>query len=147
MTNSIDIRAVTPEVYSAMVTFDATAAGGLPSALAELVRLRASQLNGCSFCCHLHTKQALDGGEDPRRLADLPGWRESTLFDPAERAALDLTEHVTLLANGRVPAEAFDEAAAHFTDTELTHLLWTIAAINAWNRIACLTSWQRPPAT
>lgn len=146
MTASIDVRTVTPEVYAAMVAFDATAAGGLPSALAELVRLRASQLNGCAFCRELHTKRALDAGEDPRRLDDLPTWRDSTLFDASERAALDLTERVTLLANGRVPSEAFAAAAGHFTDTELTHLLWTIAAINAWNRIACLITWDRRPA-
>lgn len=141
MTPPIDIRAVTPEAYAALVAFDTAAAGDLPAALVELVRLRASQLNDCAFCVGLHTTQALDGGEDPRRLADLPRWRDSTLFDPAERAALDLTEHVTLLANGRVPAEVFDAAAAHFTDPELTRLLWTIAAINAWNRIARITYW------
>ncbi|MEU0481392.1 carboxymuconolactone decarboxylase family protein [Streptosporangium sp. NPDC006013] len=136
----VNVHATAPYVHSVMTVFDAAACEGLEPALVELVRVRASQLNGCAFCRGLHTRAALDAGEDPRRLDALSAWRESPLFTDAESAALALTESVTLIAEKGVPDEVLDAAAEHFDDTGLVHLLWTIAAINAWNRIGVATA-------
>ncbi|MGP3924288.1 carboxymuconolactone decarboxylase family protein [Streptomyces sp. 8N616] len=111
-------------------------ASGLDPRLLELVRLRASQLNGCRFCLDVHTRQAHIAGEGEARLQALAAWRESLLFDEGERAALALTESVTLLHDGHVPREVYEPARAHFDDTQLAHLLWTIAIINTYNRLA-----------
>ena len=140
----IDVHAAAPYVHSVMAVFDAAACEGLEPALVELVRVRASQLNGCAFCRGLHTRAALDAGEDPRRLDALSVWRRSPLFTGAERAALELTESVTLIAEEGVPDDVFDAAAEHFDDSGLAHLLWTIAAINAWNRIGVATAPRQP---
>jgi AhpD family alkylhydroperoxidase len=107
----------------------------LDPALLELVRLRASQLNGCAYCVDLHSGDARKGGETERRLYALPAWREMPFFTARERAALGLTEAATRLTDGPVSDAVFDEAAAHFTEVELAELLWTITVINAWNRL------------
>jgi AhpD family alkylhydroperoxidase len=143
----IDIHAAAPHVYAAMAAFDAAAGEKLPLAVTELVRVRASQINGCSMCQNMHSRTALDAGEDERRLRALPAWRESTLFTDAERAALELTESMTLIAAAGVPGKVLAAARAHFDDTQLTHLLWTIAAINVWNRVGIATAAQSAPAT
>lgn len=143
----IDIHAAAPRVHAAMAAFDAAAAEKLPPALTELVRVRASQINGCAMCQGLHSRAALDAGEDERRLRALPAWRESTSFTDAERAALQLTESMTLIAGGGVPDKVFAAAREHFDDAQLTHLVWTIAAINAWNRVAIAAAAPSAPAT
>ncbi|QFG22598.1 carboxymuconolactone decarboxylase family protein [Actinomadura sp. WMMB 499] len=130
-----DVRAAAPVVHAAMAAFDAAASEGLEPSLAELVRVRASQLNGCALCLSMHTGAARRAGEDERRLRALASWRGSPLFEPAERAALELTEAVTVLGDGGVPERVLAAARGHFDDTALAHLLWTIAAINAWNRV------------
>lgn len=123
-----------PEVYRAMAAFDRAAGSGLDKSLAELVKLRASQLNGCAFCVDMHAADATTAGEDPRRLHAVAVWRDAPFFTAKERAALALTEAATRLTDGEVPDAVWDEAAAHFDDTELSHLLAQIAAINSWNR-------------
>jgi AhpD family alkylhydroperoxidase len=139
----IDLQGAAPSAYAAMTRFDAAASERLTPALAELVRVRASQLNGCTFCLGLHTRAALEAGEDEARLRTLALWRDSDLFTEAERAALALTETMTTIAETGVPDEAFEAAREHFDEGELAHLLWTIAAINAWNRVAIAAM---PPA-
>jgi len=104
--------------------------------LRELVRVRASQLNGCAYCIDMHTKDARAIGETEQRLYGLAAWRETPYFTARERAALALTEAVTLLAETHVPASEYDAVAAVFTPDEVAALLSLIVTINAWNAIA-----------
>ena len=112
---------------------------GLRPLLLELLRIRASQINGCAFCLALHIRQALDAGEDQRRLDLLAAWRESTVFDAGERAALAFTESITLIHKGHLPDPVYRAAAAHFRRDQLVYLLWTVTVVNAYNRLAIAT--------
>jgi AhpD family alkylhydroperoxidase len=114
----------------------AVADSALPKATAELVRIRASQINGCGFCLDMHTKDAAEAGETPVRLNLVAAWREATVFSEAERAALELTEQGTRIADaGGVTDEAWANAAKHFDDDQLLALVSQIAVINAFNRL------------
>jgi AhpD family alkylhydroperoxidase len=135
----VNLPAITPDAHGAMVAFSHAAEEKLDPVIGALVKIRASQLNGCSFCLDMHTKEARRAGEDEQRLLMLAAWRQVPLFSDRERAALALTEAVTFLTDGHVPDEVYQSAAQHFDDTELAHLLWTIAAINVWNRMAVAT--------
>jgi len=111
--------------------------------LRELVRVRASQLNGCAYCIDMHTKDARAIGESEQRLYALPAWRETPFFDERERAALAFTEAVTLLAETHVPQEAYDAVAAQFSPDEVAALLSLIVVINAWNAVGVATrAWE-----
>src|SRR5271166_1048024 len=116
----------------------------LPAATQELVKLRASQINGCSFCTDMHTKDALHAGESQQRLNLVAAWREATVFTEAERAALELAEQGTRIADaaGGVTDEAWANAAKHYDDEQLAALVSLIAGINAWNRMNVIT--QQP---
>ena len=107
--------------------------------LRELVRVRASQINGCAYCIDMHTKDAQAVGETEQRLYALPAWRETPFFNEKERAALAFTESVTLLAVDHVPNEDYEAVAAHFSADEVAALVSLIVAINAWNAIAVST--------
>jgi AhpD family alkylhydroperoxidase len=107
--------------------------------LRELVRIRASQLNGCAYCIDMHTKDARASGESEQRLYALPAWRETPFFSEQERAALAFTESVTMLADDHVPAHAYEAVAEHFTPDEVAALIGLIVTINAWNTIAVST--------
>jgi AhpD family alkylhydroperoxidase len=107
--------------------------------LRELVKLRVSILNGCAYCIDMHTKDARKAGESEQRLYAVAAWREAPFFSERERAALALTDAVTLVAETHVPADVYEQAARHFDPDELAHLIWQIAAINAWNRVALAT--------
>lgn len=107
----------------------------LEPSLQELVRLRASQINGCGYCVDMHSRDAMAGGETERRLFALPAWRETPFFTAREHAALELTEAVTRLADSVVSDEVFERAAAQFSDQHLADLIWIIAVINTWNRL------------
>ena len=125
-----------PAAMRAMTALDkATAGSGLESGLKELVRARASQINGCAYCVETHSNDALAGGDTQRRLLLLAVWRETGLFTARERAALELTEAVTRLSDGPVTDQVWAAAAAEFDETELAELVWLITTINAWNRI------------
>ncbi|MFJ8039991.1 carboxymuconolactone decarboxylase family protein [Kitasatospora sp. NPDC096147] len=124
-----------PEWYRAMIGMDRESRTLVDPVLAELVRTRASQLNGCAYCVDMHAIDARRGGEQEHRLYALPVWRETPYFTAAERAALALTEAVTLIADGPVPDEVYQEAEKHFAPAELAQLVTVIIAINAWNRI------------
>ncbi|MFI6658569.1 carboxymuconolactone decarboxylase family protein [Streptomyces sp. NPDC050523] len=108
----------------------------LPAATGELVKLRASQINGCGFCTDMHTKDALAAGEDPQRLHMVAAWREAKVFTDAERAALELAEQGTRIADaaGGVPDDVWENAAKHFDEEQLAALVATIALINLYNR-------------
>lgn len=109
----------------------------LPAATIELVKLRASQINGCGYCVHMHSGDMKKAGESDERLWSVAAWREATVFTPAERAALALTEEATRLADRgeAVPDEVWQQAAEHYDDKRLAALVVAIAMINAWNRI------------
>jgi AhpD family alkylhydroperoxidase len=115
----------------------------LGARLANLVRVRASQVNGCAFCIDMHWKDARAAGESEERLYSLDAWRESPLYEEQERAALELTEAMTLVADGHVPDSAWNRASAAFGEDELAQLVFAITAINAWNRLM-ITSRAEP---
>jgi AhpD family alkylhydroperoxidase len=118
---------------------------GLEPSLLELVKLRASQLNGCAYCIDMHAKDARAAGETEQRLYALSAWEETPFFSARERAALAMTEAVTLVASaGGVSATVLEEAGVHFSPDELTRLLYAIVEINAWNRIAITTGAPEP---
>ena len=112
---------------------------GLEQSLLELVKFRASQINGCAYCIDMHWAEGLEAGESEVRLAQATAWHESPYFDDRERAALALTDSVTRVGETHVPDEVWREAEAHFDPDELANLLFAIAAINFWNRIAVST--------
>jgi AhpD family alkylhydroperoxidase len=137
ITPRLSARRLAPGAYQAMVAFDNSI--DFDPRLRELVKIRASQLNGCAYCLDMHTRDARDAAEDERRLATLAGWHESPFFTPRERAALALTDAVTRLGDHGVSDAVWAEAAEHFEEAELAQLLWAIVAINAWNRIGVTT--------
>ena len=104
--------------------------------LRELVKIRASQINGCAYCIELHTRDARRAGESERRIYALSAWHESPLFSERERAALALTDSITNIAGSGLTDTVYEQAAAHFDEDELANLVLAITAINAWNRLA-----------
>ena len=111
---------------------------GIEPRLRELIKLRASQINGCAYCVDMHSKDARRGGETEQRVYGLSAWREAPYYSDRERAAFALTEAVTLIADG-VPQDVWAEAERHFDPEELAGLIWSIVTINAWNRLAIPT--------
>jgi AhpD family alkylhydroperoxidase len=133
----MSVRESAPELYQAVVQLDrAVRTSGIDANLLHLVKLRASQINHCAFCVEMHTRESLDDGIDPRKLYLLTVWRESPLFDARERAALEWTESLTLIAETGVPDEAFACVRSVFTEEEVAQLTVAIGTINVWNRIA-----------
>jgi AhpD family alkylhydroperoxidase len=125
-----------PDGLNAMTAVEASvAASGLEHSLLELVKLRASQINGCAFCIHMHVTDARAAGESEMRLYMLNAWRESPLYSDRERAALAWTEALTLLAATGAPDEDFEMLKAQFSEAEQVHLTLAIGAINLWNRL------------
>jgi AhpD family alkylhydroperoxidase len=146
MTNTIsfpdrlDIDRDARELYRAYLGLDrAVGESAVPRELAELMRIRASQLNGCAYCIDMHTRDALAGGDTQQRLFAVAAWRESPLFSERERAALGLSEAVTMIAGGDGIDDAYEAAAEHFAPDELAALLYAIVTINGWNRLAVTT--------
>ncbi|MFF5369223.1 carboxymuconolactone decarboxylase family protein [Streptomyces sp. NPDC013187] len=140
----VALKEITPDVSAAMGSLHAAAVSAAQDAklepeLLELVRIRASQINGCAFCLDLHTRDAREQGETERRLHTLNAWRETPFFTERERAALALTEAVTLVHDGRVPDAVYAEAAAVFDENQIAALIWAATVINAYNRIAITT--------
>lgn len=124
-----------PQAMKAMMGMDKAASESvLPPSLRELVRIRASQINGCAYCIDRHTNDASRQGETLRRLVALSGWKETPFFSEQERAALLWTETLTLVATTHAPDDIYAEVAAAFNDQELAELTFVIATINAWNR-------------
>jgi AhpD family alkylhydroperoxidase len=108
----------------------------LEKPIAELVRLRASQINGCAFCVDMHVADARKGGETERRLATVVVWRETPFFTDRERAALEWTEALTLISQNHVPDAVWEAVKPHFTDEEMVDLTLLVSSINSWNRLA-----------
>jgi AhpD family alkylhydroperoxidase len=118
---------------------------GLEESLLNLIKTRASQLNGCAYCLDMHTKDARAAGESEQRLYLLPAWREAPFYSERERAALEWTEAVTLIAEDHVPDAVYASVHPHFSDEELVNLTLAISTINAWNRFAI--SFRSEPGT
>jgi AhpD family alkylhydroperoxidase len=138
----IQLSKVARESYRALSALDDTV--DFDPALRELVKLRASQLNGCAFCIDMHSRDALAGGENERRVWAVAAWREAPFFDERERAAFALTDAMTRLPEGGVPDEVYEEAARHFDEHELGQLMFAIITINAWNRVGVATRLPLP---
>jgi AhpD family alkylhydroperoxidase len=126
-----------PEAMTALAALETyVQRSGLEPSLVDLIKTRASQINGCAYCLHMHTRDARARGESEERLYLLDAWRDSPLYSDRERAALAWTEAVTLDSESRVPDDVYEEARRHFPEAELVNLTVAVAAINAWNRIA-----------
>ena len=130
----MNLRALAPAAYRAMAAFDRSIK--LDPKLLELVRIRASQINGCAYCTELHTRAARRSGESERRIYALSVWRESPLFSDRERSVLELTDAITNVRDASVPEDVYRRAAEHLDQVELANLMLAISAINSWNRIA-----------
>jgi AhpD family alkylhydroperoxidase len=125
-----------PDVYKAMIALGTAAAKGIDPALAALVEIRASQINRCAFCLDMHIKDARKAGETEERIYLLSAWEEAEgVYTEKERAALAITEAITVLTDGFVPDAVYERAAQHFEEAELAHLISVITMINAWNRL------------
>ena len=126
-----------PETIKALRAVEAQIlASGLEKSLIELVKTRASQINGCAYCIYVHTSDARKQGETEERLYLLNAWRESPLYTERERAALAWTEAVTLIAETHAPDDLYEDVRAHFSESETVNLTMLIGSINAWNRLA-----------
>ena len=141
----IDLMHVNPGVMQAMLGLEKQVLkGGLDHALLDLVRMRASQINGCAYCLDMHSKDARAGGETEQRLYLPDAWREAPIYTDRERAALAWAEAVTLVSQTHVPDDVFKEARTHFSETELVNLTLAIITINGWNRFSI--GFRVPPA-
>jgi AhpD family alkylhydroperoxidase len=137
MTPRIEHHKVDPSALKAMLGLQAYVnESGIEHSLLELVKLRASQINGCAYCIDMHTKDARARGETEQRLYLLDAWREAPFYSERERAALAWTEAVTLVGEGHVPDAVYDEARAQFGEAELVKLTMAVVAINGWNRLS-----------
>jgi AhpD family alkylhydroperoxidase len=136
MNARIDIMRVDPGIMQAMFALERQIRkSGLDETLLELVRMRASQINGCAYCLDMHSKDARARGETEQRLYGLNAWRDTPYYSDRERAALELTEALTLVAERGVSDEVFDRAKQQFSENEIAHLSLAIVAINGWNRL------------
>jgi AhpD family alkylhydroperoxidase len=129
----LQLSELAPQQYGAMFRFSRSI--DLDKSLRHLIEVRASQLNGCAFCLDMHWKDARAAGESEERLWMIPAWDESPLFDDRERAALALTEAMTVISDNHVPDELWEDVSAHFEPDELAQVVFAITVINAWNRL------------
>ncbi len=133
----LDYQRISPDGYRAMLALNKFAEScGLEHALLELIKIRASQINGCAYCIDMHAIDARAGGESEQRIYLLDAWREAPFYSDRERAALAWTEAVTLVGQTHVPDDVYEEARRHFSEEELVNLTWAVVVINGWNRIA-----------
>jgi AhpD family alkylhydroperoxidase len=146
MKSRLDVAKVAPAAGRAMFGLEKyVRESGLETSLLELMRMRASQINGCAYCIDMHTKDARSEGETEQRLYALSAWRETPFFTDRERAALEWTESVTEVASSHVPDDVFERTRQHFSEAELVNLTMAIVAINGWNRLAI--SFREVPGT
>jgi AhpD family alkylhydroperoxidase len=142
----LSVHDVDPKAYEAVLGLERyVRTSGLDKALYELIKIRASQLNGCAYCLDMHHRDARAGGEDQRRLDVLSAWREAPeLFSERERAALAFTEAVTLIGDNGVPDDIWDDARKNFDHAGMVQLLMAASVINVWNRLAVGTRQELP---
>ena len=147
MPQRIDYKKASPAAYQAMLQLQAAVENsGLEKTLIELVKIRASQINKCAFCLHMHTKDARKAGISEERIYLLDAWRDSSLYSERERAALAWTEALTLLPQQGAPEEDYADLRAQFSEAEIVSLTLAIVAINGWNRIGVGFDLQHPAA-
>jgi len=145
MTTRLNAYALAPEGIKKMAELEENLRNsGLEYSLYELVKMRASQINGCAFCLHMHSKDARAAGETEERLYLLNAWRESSLYTPRERAALAWTEALTLVAQTGAPDADYEGLKPHFSESEIVNLTLLIGLINSWNRMAVGLRSQHP---
>lgn len=145
MKTRMNYFAKAPELLNAMMELEkAVEQSGFERKLLHLVKLRASQINGCAYCVDMHVKEARKDGETEQRLHLVSAWRESPLFSERERAGLEWTEALTLLPQSRAADEFYDPLKAHFSDVEIVQLTMLIGVINTWNRLAVGFRSQHP---
>jgi AhpD family alkylhydroperoxidase len=136
MNSRIDLMRVNPGVVQAMLGLERQVRkSGLDHTLIDLVRMRASQINGCAYCLDMHSKDARANGETEQRLYGLSAWRETPYYSARERAALELAEALTLVAENGVPDDVWERVREQFSEDDLVHLTLAIVAINGWNRL------------
>ncbi|MFE3162462.1 carboxymuconolactone decarboxylase family protein [Streptomyces sp. NPDC059224] len=140
-TQRVNIGKQHPAAYKALFALssevqETVAAAGLDPLLVELLKIRTSQINGCAFCLRMHTRDALEKGENPDRIAVLPAWEETGYFSAADRAALRLTEAIAYVADGHVGDEDYDAASAVLTTDQVSAVAWLATVMNAFNRVA-----------
>jgi AhpD family alkylhydroperoxidase len=144
MKQRLQFFAKAPEIMKAVSALNkAVDECGLEVSLLHLIKLRASQINGCSFCVEMHSREARRDGETEQRLYLVAAWKESPLFSERERAAFAWTEAVTLIARDRVPDAVYEEVRPHLNEKELADLTLAVATINAWNRL-CIAGRVEP---
>lgn len=141
MTERVNLGKSAPGLYQAIIALgrlasDAVANAGIADGFSHLLRLRASQINQCAFCVRLHSRDALASGESSDRIAVLAAWRETDYFTRKERAALELIEAITRIADGQLPDAVYQRATVHLSPEEISAVEWLAVVINAWNRIA-----------
>jgi len=142
MSNRIEINQAEPAAYKAMLTFDSYVEhSSLTTKHKDLIKIRASQINGCAYCIDMHTRDARKAGETEQRIYALNAWRDTPFFDEQEQALLALTEEVTLI-NNKVSDETYGNAAALFDHAYLAQIIMAIIIINAWNRIGISTGME-----
>ena len=134
-----DLTDMPQEAYRHLLQLEGLIARHVDLTLYHLIKLRASQINGCAYCLEMHTDEAIRHGERPERLTALDGWHESPLYTDKERAALQWTDEVTLIADKHASREAYEALKAQFTDEEIPWLILAVVQINSWNRIAIST--------
>ena len=132
----MDFTKVAPEAYKHLIALEQTIAPKIDKTLYHLLKVRASQINGCAFCIGMHTDEALRDGEKLERLMMLDAWDESSLFNERERAVLEWVEEITLISEDHASKEAFDALRQHFSEEDIVWLTLAAAMINTWNRIA-----------
>lgn len=141
MQDRINIQQTAPKAYAHLLAFENYMQGSeIDKTHLELIKIRASQVNGCAFCINMHTQDALNQGETAQRIFLLNAWRETSLFTAEERVILAMTEEVTLISKGGLSDDTYSKAKAFFGETYLAHLLLAITLINAWNRVAISTN-------
>lgn len=140
MEKRLNVQEVQPEAYRSLMALEKYLAGtSVQKNYKELIKIRASQINGCAFCIDMHTKDALKGGETPQRIFLLSAWRETALFNEDERLILAMTEEVTMIHRAGLSGGTYNKAVEKFGEEYTAQLLMMIITINAWNRIAIST--------
>ena len=137
MTQRINYYEIAPDAMKIMMEMEKyTKTSGIDRKLSELIKIRASQINGCAYCINMHTADAKKMGETEQRLYCISAWRECTFYSEVEKVALELTEHITLIPEKRVPADLYERVRKHFDEKAYVDLVILINQINSWNRIS-----------
>ncbi len=148
MDKRINIKELEPNAYKAMSGLEQyIRSSKLPPVLREMIKIRASQINGCAYCIDMHTQEALKLGENQRRIFALSAWKESPLFTEEERAVLQLTEEVTLISKDALSDETYNKVLKFYGENELAQIIMQVIIINMWNRMAVSTNQVFEPAS